>query len=49
MPVAPTGRHSRTTAQVTALPTLDTYSHVVPGLQEEAADRLDAVLGGKKK
>jgi integrase len=24
--------------------TLDTYSHVLPGLQEAAADRLDAML-----
>ena len=27
--------------------TLDTYSYVVPGLQEDAANRIDAVLGGK--
>jgi integrase len=25
--------------------TLDTYSHVVPGMQEEAAQKIDAVLG----
>jgi integrase len=25
--------------------TLDTYSHVVPGLQEAAAAQLDAILG----
>ncbi len=26
--------------------TLDTYSHVLPTMQREAADRLDALLGG---
>lgn len=26
--------------------TLDTYSHVIPALQRDAADRMDAVLGG---
>jgi integrase len=25
--------------------TLDTYSHILPALQQEAADRMDAVLG----
>lgn len=25
--------------------TLDTYSHVIPGLQEEAAEKMDAILG----
>jgi integrase len=25
--------------------TLDTYSHVLPSLQREAADKLDALLG----
>jgi len=29
--------------------TLDTYSHVVPGLQEAAAKRFDAVLSNKAK
>ncbi len=24
--------------------TLDTYSHILPALQQEAADRMDAVL-----
>ena len=28
--------------------TMNTYSHVIPALQREAADRMDAVLGGKK-
>ncbi len=27
--------------------TLDTYSHVLPGMQEESAARLDALLGGR--
>jgi integrase len=26
--------------------TADTYQHVIPSLQREAADRLDAVFGG---
>ena len=25
--------------------TMDTYSHVLPGLQEEAAEKLDRILG----
>ena len=25
---------------------MDTYSHVLPGMQEEAARRVDAMLGG---
>jgi hypothetical protein len=25
---------------------MDTYSHVLPGMQEESAARLDALLGG---
>ena len=25
--------------------TLDTYSHILPGIQEEAAKRLDRLLG----
>jgi integrase len=25
--------------------TLDTYSHVMPGMQEEAAEKIDAGLG----
>lgn len=29
--------------------TLDTYSHVLPGLQEEAADLLDALLTGPRQ
>jgi integrase len=29
--------------------TLDTYSHVLPGLQAAAADRLAAVLGGGQR
>ncbi len=29
--------------------TLDTYSHVTPGLQEAAAKRFDDVLGNKAK
>jgi hypothetical protein len=31
--------------------TLDTYSHILPALQQEAADRMDAVLGlgGQRK
>ncbi|MDQ0287776.1 hypothetical protein J2Z49_002907 [Desulfofundulus luciae] len=28
--------------------TLDTYSHLVPGLMEQAAEKLDAVFGQKK-
>jgi integrase len=27
--------------------TMDTYSHVIPALQRDAADRMDAVLGGE--
>jgi integrase len=27
--------------------TLDTYSHVLPGMQREAADKLDDVLGSR--
>ncbi len=27
--------------------TMDTYSHVLPGMQEELAARLDALLGGR--
>jgi integrase len=27
--------------------TLDTYSHVIPGMQERATDRLEALLAGK--
>ena len=27
--------------------TLDTYSHVMPGIQQGAADKLDGLLGGK--
>ncbi len=29
--------------------TLDTYSHVLPGMQEQAAERLDALLSGTKQ
>jgi integrase len=29
--------------------TLDVYSHVVPGMQEEAAERIDEVLGPRKR
>jgi integrase len=28
--------------------TLGTYSHVLPDMQREAADRMDAVLGGAR-
>jgi integrase len=28
--------------------TMDTYSHVIPSLQREAADRMEAVLAGLK-
>ena len=28
--------------------TMDTYSHVLPGMQEESAARLDALLAGAK-
>ncbi len=27
--------------------TMDTYSHVIPGLQKEAADRIDALLNAE--
>jgi integrase len=29
--------------------TLDTYSHVLPGLQEDAVDRFAAVVGAKAR
>ena len=29
--------------------TLDTYSHVLPGLQEDAADRFSKLLAGDRK
>lgn len=28
--------------------TLDTYSHVLPSMQDEAAARMDAALGGRR-
>jgi len=30
----------------TVSPTLSTYSHVLPALQQDAADKMNAVLGG---
>jgi len=47
-PRAAVGRGASTTSSPSGL-TLDTYSHVIPGMQERATARLDALLTPKTK
>ncbi len=43
--VPPKGQEMLGHASITL--TIDTYSHVLPGMQEESATRLNAFVGGK--